>query len=233
MTPSDRPPQADLFESVNAAHDLRGVPDLKLQLEPGAWVLRAFALDAAPALLDAINRVAQTAALRHMTTARGLRMSVAMTNCGAAGWLSDGRGYRYAAKDPLTDQPWPAMPQVFSDLAERAASAAGFDQFAPDACLINRYEPGARLSLHQDRDEADFDAPIVSVSLGVPATFLWGGPSRVVRPRRISLQHGDVVVWGGPARLSFHGIEPLRLGHHALTGNARFNLTFRRALARS
>ena len=198
---------------------------------PVPGVLRAFALDDAPALLAAIDHITQAAALRHMTTTRGWTMSVAMTNCGAAGWLSDRRGYRYEAKDPLTDQPWPAMPQVFADLAERAAAAAGFDAFAPDACLINRYEPGTRLSLHQDRDEASFDAPIVSVSLGVPATFLWGGATRTVRPRRVSLVHGDVVVWGGSARLNFHGVDPLREANHEVTGNVRLNLTFRQALA--
>lgn len=199
------------------------------QLEPGALVLRAFASEQASALLDAIQIVAQTAPFRHMTTARG-RMSVAMTNCGDAGWLSDHRGYRYDAIDPTTDRPWPAIPDVFTLLAQRAASAAGFDGFVPDACLINRYEPGTRLTLHQDRDEQDFAAPIVSVSLGVPATFLWGGTVRPVRPGRVRLGHGDVVVWGGPARLNFHGVDTLREGHHALTGNARLNLTFRRAL---
>jgi alkylated DNA repair protein (DNA oxidative demethylase) len=159
-----------------------------------------------------------------------MRMSVAMTNCGDAGWLSDRRGYRYDAIDPETSRPWPAMPDVFLHLATRAASAAGFERFAPNACLINRYEPGARLTLHQDRDERAFAAPIVSISLGVPATFLWGGSRRAVRPRRIRVDHGDVVVWGGPARLNFHGTESLREEHHALTGNRRFNLTFRRAL---
>ena len=226
-----RAPQADLFDRIDLPAGACAERDFKLQLEPGAWVLRAFALDDAPVLLAAIDHITQSAALRHMTTARGWRMSVAMTNCGAAGWLSDSRGYRYDANDPLTNLPWPSMPEIFADLATRAAAAAGFDNFAPDACLINRYEPGSRLSLHQDRNEADFDAPIVSVSLGVPATFLWGGASRAVRPRRVPLEHGDVVVWGGPARLHFHGVDPLREAVHALTGNVRFNLTFRRALA--
>jgi alkylated DNA repair protein (DNA oxidative demethylase) len=200
------------------------------QLEPGALILRVFALDEAAALLEATEVVAQTAPFRHMTTARGLRMSVAMTNCGDAGWLSDGSGYRYDALDPETNRRWPAMPGVLARLAARAASAAGFEGFAPNACLINRYAPGTRLTLHQDRDEQDFAAPIVSVSLGLPATFLWGGAARTDKPRRIRLEHGDVVVWGGPARLNFHGIDTLREGHHALTGSARFNLTFRRAV---
>jgi alkylated DNA repair protein (DNA oxidative demethylase) len=179
-----------------------------------------------------MERVTQAAPLRHMTTARGWRMSVAMTNCGHAGWLSDRNGYRYDAVDPQTGQQWPAMPEVFASLAMRAARAAGFAHFVPDACLINRYAPGARLSLHQDRNEQDFDAPIVSISLGVPASFLWGGAARSDRPRRVQLEHGDIVVWGGPARLNFHGIATLRESQHALTGSVRFNLTFRRALLR-
>jgi alkylated DNA repair protein (DNA oxidative demethylase) len=206
--------------------------DARLELEPGAWLLRGFAADEAPALLDAIGQVAQAAPWRNMETAGGWRMSVAMTNCGDAGWLSDRRGYRYDAIDPLTGRPWPAMPDVFRKLAVRAADAAGFTHFQPDACLVNRYEPGARLSLHQDRNERDFGAPIVSVSLGVPATFLWGGTERAQRPRRLRLVHGDVVVWGGPARLNFHGVDTLREDQHALTGTLRFNLTCRRALPR-
>ena len=232
MTRPNRPPQPELFDSADAPVGAGSDSSDSLQLDPGAWVLRTFALEQAPALLQAIDRIAQISPLRHMTTARGLRMSVAMTNCGVAGWVSDQRGYRYVAGDPLTEQPWPPMPDVFINLAACAAAKAGFDNFVPDVCLINRYDPGARLALHQDRDEADFDAPIVSVSLGLLATFLWGDATRVVRPRRISLEHGDVVVWGGPARLNFHGIDPLRVGHNALTGNVRFNLTFRRALAR-
>jgi alkylated DNA repair protein (DNA oxidative demethylase) len=204
----------------------------RLALEPGAWVLRGFGRGEAPALLQAIAQVAQAAPWRHMETAGGFRMSVAMTNCGEAGWVSDRRGYRYDAADPLTGRPWPRIPSVIEDLAVRAAHAAGFAQFEPDACLVNRYTPGARLSLHQDRNEQDFSAPIVSVSLGVPATFLWGGAKRAQRPRRVRLLHGDVVVWGGPARLHFHGVDTLREDQHPLTGNLRFNLTCRRALAR-
>ena len=203
-----------------------------LELEPGAWLLQGFALDEAPTLLAAIGQVAQAAPWRNMETAGGWRMSVAMTNCGDAGWLSDRRGYRYDAIDPLTGRQWPAMPEAFRSLATRAAQAAGFAHFQPDACLINRYQPGARLSLHQDRNERDFGAPIVSVSLGVPATFLWGGAERAQRPRRLRLVHGDVVVWGGPARLNFHGVDTLREDQHAQTGPLRFNLTCRRALQR-
>jgi alkylated DNA repair protein (DNA oxidative demethylase) len=157
-------------------------------------------------------------------------MSVAMTNCGAARWVSDRTGYRYHRIDPETGRPWPAMPAVFAELAARAAEVGGFPAFAPDVCLANRYAPGARLSLHQDRDEQDFGAPIVSVSLGLPAVFLWGGLSRSDRPRRVRLAHGDVVVWGGPARMIFHGVMPLADGEHPAIGRRRLNLTFRRAL---
>lgn len=157
-------------------------------------------------------------------------MSVAMSNCGAAGWITDRNGYRYARHDPVTGSPWPAMPEAFAALAAAAAQQAGFPGFAPDACLINRYEPGARMSLHQDRNEADFGHPIVSVSLGLPAVFLFGGTAREARPLRLPLSHGDVLVWGGPARLRFHGVMPVKPGHHPLLGAARLNLTFRKAL---
>ncbi len=156
-------------------------------------------------------------------------MSVAMTNCGTYGWVSSANGYRYAERDPATNEPWPPLPGVLRALADRAAAAAGFAGFVPDACLVNRYEPGARLALHQDKDERDFSAPIVSVSLGVPATFLFGGLKRVERPLRIELTHGDVVVWGGPARLRYHGVAPLAHSENPFAGSARINLTLRRA----
>lgn len=152
-----------------------------------------------------------------------------MTNAGNLGWTSDRGGYRYEVADPESGRAWPPMPASFAVLARDAAAAAGFDGFAPEACLINRYEPGAKLALHQDRDERNLDQPIVSVSLGVDATFLWGGPSRSDRPRRVALTHGDVVVWGGPARLAFHGVDVLEAQYHPLTGPLRYNLTFRRA----
>jgi alkylated DNA repair protein (DNA oxidative demethylase) len=164
-----------------------------------------------------------------MITPGGFRMSVAMTNCGRVGWVSDRSGYRYDPVDPENGQPWPAIPASFLDLARRAAGIAGF-AFDPDCCLINRYEPGTKLSLHQDRDERDFTAPIVSVSLGLPAVFLWGGLKRSDRPRRIRLESGDVVVWGGPSRLTYHGVAPLAAGEHPVTGQVRINLTFRKAL---
>src|SRR5262249_19389773 len=164
-----------------------------------------------------------------MFTPGGYQMSVAMTNCGERGWVTDRTGYRYDPIDPQSQQPWPAIPPVFRELAMRAAEEGGFAAFAPDACLINRYEPGARMSLHQDKDEQDFSAPIVSVSLGLPAIFLFGGMTRSDRPRRFGLVHGDVVVWGGPTRLAYHGVAPLADGEHALLGRQRVNLTFRKA----
>ena len=202
-------------------------PDAREALAPGAWVLRGFALDRADELLAEIERIAACSPFRHLVTPGGKTMSVAMTNCGAVGWYSDRRGYRYTATDPGTGKPWPAMPVLFVQLAREAAREAGFDDYAPDVCLINRYEPGTRLTLHQDQDERDRRAPIVSVSLGLPATFLFGGLARAEPQRRIPLAHGDVVVWGGPARMRYHGVLPIRDGEHPLTGALRFNLTFR------
>ncbi|PYN90310.1 MAG: DNA oxidative demethylase AlkB [Candidatus Rokuibacteriota bacterium] len=198
-------------------------------LAEGATILRRFAEAAAPALVEAIERVVAAAPFRHMVTPGGYTMSIAMTNCGRLGWVTDRSGYRYTTTDPTTRRPWPALPAVFRDVATRAAAAAGFAEFEPDACLINRYEPRARLSLHQDRNERDFSAPIVSVSLGLRAVFLFGGARRQDRPRRIRLESGDVVVWGGPTRLAFHGVAPLPDGEHPLTGRHRINLTFRKA----
>ena len=196
---------------------------------PGATLLRGFALANERELAATIAAVAAAAPYRHMETPGGFRMSVAMTNCGTYGWVSSANGYRYAERDPQTNDPWPPLPGVLLALADRAAAAAGFAAFVPDACLVNRYEPGARLTLHQDKDERDYGAPIVSVSLGVPATFLFGGTKRAERPLRIELTHGDVVVWGGPARLRYHGVAPLARAEHAFAGNARINLTLRRA----
>jgi len=199
-------------------------------LAKGATLLRGFAEPESQRLMEALQHVLAAAPPRHMVTPGGHRMSVAITNCGHAGWVTDRSGYRYDPIDPLTRCPWPSMPAVFRTLAVRAASAGGFDRFDPDACLINRYEPGARLTLHQDRNERDFGQPIVSVSLGLSAVFLFGGPDRSHRPRRIRLESGDVIVWGGPARLAFHGVEPLEDGDDPLTGRCRINLTFRKAL---
>jgi len=199
-------------------------------LGPRAIVLRGFALGRAPKLVAAIGTVAAVSPFRHMVVPGGWKMSVALTNCGDAGWVTDRFGYRYDAIDPETGGCWPAMPQAFTELAAEAAQAADFTDFRPDACLVNRYAPGARLSLHQDRNERDFDQPIVSVSLGLPAIFLWGGTTRGDRARRVPLFHGDVAVWGGPDRLRFHGVHTLAEGKHPLTGAYRYNFTFRRAL---
>ena len=198
-------------------------------LGPGAWVLRHFALAEDANLLTSLADVVAAAPFRHMVTPGGYRMSVAMTNCGSLGWVSDRKGYRYEAIDPLSGFQWPSMPDPFIRLAMNAANEAGFEKFAPDACLINRYEPGAKLSLHQDKDERDYTAPIVSVSLGIPAVFLFGGLKRADKAARVPLVHGDVVVWGGPARLRYHGILPLKEGHHPAFDKYRVNLTFRKA----
>jgi alkylated DNA repair protein (DNA oxidative demethylase) len=195
----------------------------------GAVLLRGFAKPFEADLIVEISDVVEQAPFRHMVTPGGHQMSVAMTNCGGAGWVTDRTGYRYDANDPEAGKPWPAMPPSFRELARQAADQAGFGGFSPDACLINRYQPGAKMSLHQDKDEQDFGAPIVSVSLGLPAVFLFGGLKRSDRPRRFRLEHGDVVVWGGPARLKFHGVAPLADGAHPLLGRQRINLTFRKA----
>lgn len=192
-----------------------------------AVILHSFATDHTSDLFAAIEALSAASPFRHLTTRGGYKMSVAMTNCGSVGWISDRSGYRYDSIDPETGRPWPAMPTLFRDLAVSAAAAAGFPNYSPDACLINEYRPGSRLSLHQDRNERDSIAPIVSVSLGVPATFLWGGQLRTDRPRRITVSHGDVAVWGGVDRMTFHGIAKLPHGQHPLTGDRRYNLTFR------
>ncbi|MEH2919568.1 DNA oxidative demethylase AlkB [Samsonia erythrinae] len=200
-------------------------------LAPQATVLHGWAGDDAPALMAALQSIIARVPLRHMVTPGGFVMSVAMSNCGRLGWVTDASGYRYTSHDPLSGEPWPAMPEIFSQLARRAASEAGFADFEPDACLINRYDVGTRMSLHQDRNERDFRQPIVSVSLGLSATFLFGGMARRDKTRRVALMHGDVVVWGGESRLRFHGILPLKKGAvpEGMPDDCRFNLTFRKA----
>lgn len=210
----------DLFEESAAD---RGAP-------AGLTHLPGFALPLEQVLLAEIGKIATAAPFRHMLTPGGQQMSAAMTNCGTVGWVTDRKGYRYDPLDPATARAWPALPASFSGLAARAAALAGFERFQPDVCLLNRYEPGARMSLHQDRDERDFSAPIVSLSLGLSATFLFGGLKRSDRPYRLPLQHGDVVVWGGATRLAYHGIAPVVDGCHPLVGRMRLNLTMRRAL---
>lgn len=198
-------------------------------LMDGAVVLRQFALADAELLLEAIGTVTSEAPFRHMKTPGGHAMSAAMSCCGKLGWVTDSRGYRYQEEDPESGRAWPVMPEAFRELARSAAETAGFDGFDPDACLINRYQPGAKMGLHQDKDEEDFSQPIVSVSLGLPIVFQFGGLKRSERPVRVPLGHGDVVVWGGPARMRYHGVLTLKAGEHPLTGGYRYNLTFRRA----
>lgn len=209
----------DLFASHSQGTEVLG---------PTACVLRGFVRDEEAQLLTTVQALVAISPWRHMITPGGFRMSVAMTNVGDVGWVADQRGYRYDAMDPLTQARWPAMPASFLDLARRAAEAVGFRSFTPDACLINCYEPGARLSLHRDYDERDAAAPIVSVSLGVAARFIWGGLQRSDVVRRLPLHSGDVVVWGGESRFAYHGIAPVRHSTHPLTGSQRINLTFRK-----
>jgi len=197
-------------------------------LEQGAVLLRAFATAEAALLVDEVERIAKAAPFRHLVTPGGYTMSVAMTNCGRVGWVSDRTGYRYDPADPESGSIWPPIPELFVSLARRAAAEAGFPDYHPDACLINRYAAGAKLGLHQDRDEEDPWSPIVSVSLGLPAVFLWGGKRRADPVRRLRVENGDVAVWGGPARFVYHGVAPLKAGEHPLTGAARLNLTFRK-----
>lgn len=213
--------QGELFETGDAPS--------RVELGVGVVLLRGFTRATATELVRHIGEIASVAPFRNMQTPGGFTMSVAMTNCGPLGWVSDSSGYRYSANDPESGKPWPAMPQAFRDLAAAAAEEGGFANFTPDACLINRYQPGAKMSLHQDKDEVDCSAPIVSVSLGLPAVFMLGGLRRKDRPQRMKLEHGDVIVWGGPARKLYHGVSPMVDGEHALTGRVRYNLTFRKA----
>lgn len=217
---------ADLFEAEPASPHPSGT---RLALGAQAFVLHGFALPWVETLLKHVSLLEASAPFRRMRTPGGLEMSVALTNCGALGWTSDEHGYRYSPSDPLSGQPWPPLPAAFSELGLQAAAAAGFENFVPDACLVNCYAPGARLSLHQDRDERDYSAPIVSISLGAAAVFLFGGSKRTDRTQRVPLFHGDVVVWGGVDRLRFHGVSALKPQHHALLGGKRINLTLRKA----
>lgn len=213
---------ADLFDTAAEAQPPRE------EIADGAVLLRGFVKPIENELIAAVHAIVAQSPFRRMTTPGGYQMSVAMTNCGECGWITDHTGYRYDPIDPRTGAPWPEMPPVLRDLARRAAEQGGFTGFSPDACLVNHYEPGTRLSLHQDKDELDYSAPIVSVSLGLPATFLFGGMARSDKPRRFRLVHGDVVVWGGASRLAYHGVAALADGEHALLGRKRINLTFRK-----
>lgn len=218
-----------LFDELDATPAALGARVTTRAIGEQALVLEGFALPYVADLLVLLDAIKQQAPVRHMVTPGGFTMSVGLTNCGTLGWVSDRRGYRYAPLDPLSGQPWPALPAPMLELAQRAAAAAGFTDFHPDACLINHYAPGARMSLHQDRDEQRLGEPIVSVSLGIPATFLFGGFERSDRTQRVSLLHGDVVVWGGADRLRFHGVLPLKPAEHVLLGPWRINCTFRKA----
>lgn len=209
--------------------DLFDVEAIRQPICDGATLLRGFALPYSEEIFSALREIERAAPFRHMITPGGFRMSVAITSCGNYGWTSDRSGYRYTPRDPISSAPWPPMPERFAQLATAAGAEAGFKNFLADSCLINRYETGARLSLHQDKNEYDFSAPIVSVSLGISAVFLFGGPQRNNKPLRLPLVHGDVVVWGGPARLYYHGVAQLKLDSHPLTGAHRINLTFRKA----
>lgn len=213
---------ADLFGALND----QSQPE---RLSDGTFWLHGFASAVAPLLIEAIEQIEQQAPLRRMVTPGGFRMSAAMTNCGSLGWVTDRSGYRYCETDPMTGKRWPVMPDAFVALAIEAAVQVGYPDFVPDACLVNRYVPGSRMSLHQDKNEQDYTAPIVSVSLGLPVVFQFGGMKRNEKPARLPLSHGDVVVWGGPDRLRYHGVSPLKPGCHELLGECRINLTFRKA----
>ncbi|AWM92475.1 DNA oxidative demethylase AlkB [Pseudomonas sp. 31-12] len=199
------------------------------QIGEQSYVLRGFALQWIDQLLPALEAILTAAPFRQMATPGGFTMSVALSSCGTWGWTTDRSGYKYTRNDPQTGQPWPAMPDVFFELAQAAAREAGFVDFIPDSCLINRYVPGAKMSLHQDKDEGSYAAPIVSVSLGLPAIFLFGGFQRSDKSQRVPLLHGDIVVWGGVDRLRYHGVLPIKDGHHPRLGEQRINFTFRTA----
>jgi len=221
-----QPVMPDLFVPDHTA----GLTEaMRVPLAPGAMLIRGSVALRAEKLWADLQRVLGAAPPRHMVTPGGFRMSVAMSNCGTIGWVSDAGGYRYDPIDPESGRPWPPLPESLLESARRAADEAGYRDFAPDACLVSRYQPGARLTLHQDRDESDFGQPIVSISLGLPAVFLFGGLERSAKAVRVPVEHGDAVVWGGAARLRFHGVAALADGLHPLTGRFRFNLSFRRA----
>ena len=200
----------------------------KQEIVKDAYLLSGFAMEHEKEILPDLTRVIIDAPFRHMVTPGGFTMSVAMTNCGL-GWVTDRKGYRYTSHDPLGNKLWPGIPDSFTQLAQTAAMKAGFLGFEPDACLINQYKIGARMSLHQDKNEQDFNQPVVSISLGLPAVFQFGGLKRADKTIKIPLNHGDVVVWGGEARLRFHGVLPLKTNYHPAFGDGRINITFRKA----
>ncbi len=217
-----QPTTFDLFADNEPVQQARAE-----QIGEQSWVLRGFALPQVEQLLTELEAILAAAPLRHMVTPGGFSMSVGTSSCGQLGWITDRSGYRYSSVDPLSGLPWPSMPAVFADLAHEAAKRAGFPGFQADSCLINQYAPGAKMSLHQDKDEKGYAAPIVSLSLGLPAMFLFGGFERSDKTRRIPLLHGDMVVWGGVDRLRYHGVLPIKPGQHPLLGERRINITFR------
>lgn len=204
-------------------------PPQQQQILEDVYLLQGFALSGAAHLVADLHAVIQIAPLRQMLTPSGLMMSVLTSSCGKRGWISDKKGYRYSTIDPISGQTWPEMPDSFITLAQQAAAIAGFENFAPDSCLINSYASGAKMGLHQDKDERDFTQPIVSVSLGVAAMFQMGGFKRGEQALKFALHHGDVLVWGRTARLRFHGVLPVKAATHPAFGERRVNLTFRKA----
>ncbi|THJ30850.1 DNA oxidative demethylase AlkB [Lampropedia aestuarii] len=201
----------------------------RVALGPQAVVLRQKASPLAAELVARIEDVLQHSPLYQMATPGGKPLSVRTTSCGTHGWSSDPTGYSYVRHHPLTDQAWPEIPAAWSALATEAAQEAGFAQFAPDTCLINQYGLDSKMALHQDRSEQDLRQPVVSISLGMSALFLWGGMQRSDKPAHVLLHHGDMVVWGGVDRLRFHGIKHLTGAPHPQLGAMRYNLTLRRA----
>lgn len=220
----DNSEEHSLFAAAPGNADL--VNDVELLAE-GAVILRGFARDVGKELLLHIAAIAGVSPFRHLIMANGMPMAVAITNCGPLGWISTVKGYRYSSTDPMTGRPWPGMPASFHTLAVQAAHAAGFEGFNPGVCIINRYTVGTHLHMHQDRDETRDAQPVVSVSLGLPAKFRFGGQGKGQPARLVPLEHGDVAVWGGRSRMAYHGIAPLEPGTHPLTGDVRLNLTFR------
>ena len=194
------------------------------EVTPGAVLMRGLALPQDREFLAAVDTITAAAPVHHAVTPSGLPMGVMVTDCG------DSRAFanRWDPANPTHKRVWPPMPVVLRDFAIRCAVRAGFPKFRPDACHINQYEAGIKLGLHQDRHECDMTQPIVSVSFGLECVFLFGGLQRMDKPRHILLEHGDVFVWGGPARMCFHGVQPLKPGSHPLTGPYRINLTFRK-----
>lgn len=202
-------------------------PQDPLPIAEGAVLLRGWAAVNDAQWLAAVRQVLAQQPFQAAYTASGLPMSVRTSNCGSWGWAASRSGYGYTRSDPDSGRPWPEMPIFLKLQAQALASAAGYLAFDPDVCLINSYELGAKMGLHHDADEKDKAAPIVSVSLGLPCTFVWGGLQRSDPVRSFALEHGDVLVWGGASRMVFHGVRPLRAGQHHLLGAQRWNLTFR------